>query len=130
MCSTLFYALQKHSRLGHAIVLLLLIIPLAFLHDLTGLSHKSKFHIYNNSRFALIRLYISNPSQDFWNQNILGRDSLLAGQSLQVLLDGSFSNQCLYDIYGVFENNGTFEDHQVNLCSQREYVLSQAHSLN
>ncbi len=130
MCSTLSCALQKHSRLGHAIVLSLLIIPLAALHDLTALGHKSKFQIYNNSHSTLIRLYISNSGQNFWNQDILDQNNLSAGQSLQISVDSSFSNQCLYDIYGVFENNQTFEDYQVNLCSQSQYFLSQAHSPN
>lgn len=124
MCSTLSCALQKHSRLGHTIVLASLMIPLVALHDLATLTNQSQFRIYNNSHLKLTHLYISNSEQGFWTQNVLQQNGLSSGESIQVPLDTSLSNQCLYDIHAVFANQQAVEDYQVNLCSQSEYTFS------
>ena len=88
----------------------------AFAEDLT-------FVLNNASSFDIAGFYTSPANVEDWQEDVLGEDIMAAGTSANVTIaDGS--DQCVYDMKFVFEDESEFVREDVDLCSLGEYTLS------
>lgn len=77
------------------------------------------FLFENNSSFAIVELYASPSNVEQWEEDILGRDVLGAGESVRVTIaDGR--RACEYDLKIVFEDGDEVTD-TTDLCETESY---------
>lgn len=99
--------IRKLTGMGVVVALGLLLLPSAALAD--------KVLIENNTRSALTELYISNADTNSWEEDVLGRDSVDPGDSVQVELG---RNYMMYDILAKFSNG---EEHVYTNINVKKY---------
>jgi hypothetical protein len=77
--------------------------------------------IQNNSGQTIYRFFASPVNNSNWENDILGNNTLGAGQHLDI----TFRNvsECNYDILVEFENGGQFTD-VVNICQIGQYNVN------
>ena len=79
-----------------------------------------RVRIINGTRHTMVRFYASNSSRTSWEEDILGRKVLPAGQSVVVNIDDG-SGACLYDFKAVFDDGDELTRGQINVCQISEY---------
>jgi uncharacterized membrane protein len=73
------------------------------------------FTLTNSTDNVLMRLYISLPSTDEWEEDILGEDVLGAGESIEISIDDGLP-ECVYDIRADFEDGESVQVARVDFC--------------
>jgi hypothetical protein len=102
----------KHMILVSAIVLM----PAGALAD------DLVFRFDNNSSYTVVELYASPSDVGEWEEDILGRDVLVSGESARVTIaDGR--RACEYDMRIVFEDGDMIED-TTDLCETESYAVT------
>ena len=99
--------IKKLMGMGMVVALGLLLLPSAALAD--------KIVIENNTGSTLTELYISNADTNSWEEDVLGRDSIGPGDSVEVELG---RNYMTYDIMAKFSNG---EEHIYQNINVRKY---------
>ncbi|WP_417232140.1 hypothetical protein [Brevundimonas sp.] len=73
------------------------------------------FTLSNKTRHTMITLYLSVPSTNNWEEDILGNDVLEAGESMNVSIDDGLE-ACVYDIRADFDDGDSVQVRRVNFC--------------
>ncbi|HYC68045.1 hypothetical protein [Brevundimonas sp.] len=73
------------------------------------------FTLNNETDHVLTRLFISLPSTDNWEEDILGEDVLGAGESIEISIDDGLP-ECVYDIRADFDDGDSVQVARVNFC--------------
>lgn len=80
------------------------------------------FKFINKSDFVVTELYASPSNVSEWEDDILGRDVLGSGESVNVTIaDGR--RACEYDLRIVFDDGDVVED-STDLCETASYTVS------
>ncbi|SFJ64439.1 hypothetical protein [Aerobium aerolatum] len=80
------------------------------------------FKFINKSDFVVTELYTSPSNVSEWEEDILGRDVLGSGESVNVTIaDGR--RACEYDLRIVFDDGDVLED-TTDLCETASYTVS------
>lgn len=80
------------------------------------------FQFNNNSSFAIVELYASPSNVGDWEEDILGREILDAGEAARVTIrDGR--RTCEYDLKIVFEDGDEATD-TTDLCETENYTVN------
>lgn len=79
-----------------------------------------RVRIINDTRHTMVRFYASNSSRTSWEEDILGRRVLPAGQSVMINIDDG-SGACLFDFKAVFDDGDVLTRSQINVCQISEY---------
>jgi len=82
------------------------------------------FRVYNKTSVDIKHLYVSPSGTKNWEEDVLGRDTLTAGDSTKVFFQGRAS-VCRYDIRAEFVDGDVVEDYKINLCSTNSYTFSE-----
>lgn len=83
---------------------------------------KLVFKFINKSDFVVTELYASPNNVSDWEEDILGRDVLGSGESVNVTIaDGR--RACKYDLRIVFDDGDVLED-TTDLCETASYTVS------
>jgi len=77
--------------------------------------------IINNSAYDIREFYASNVGTRNWEEDILGRDVLPSGYSVNVNIDDR-SGYCKYDFRAIFEDGESVITENVNVCQIREFT--------
>jgi len=77
--------------------------------------------IINNSAYDIREFYASNVGTNDWEEDILGRDVLPSGYSVNVNIDDR-SGYCKYDFLAVFEDGDEVVTKSVNVCEVGEFT--------
>ncbi len=81
-----------------------------------------EFDLNNHSGGALTEFYASPHNVNNWEEDILGQDVLMDGESTRITIaDGR--SQCDYDLKMVFKD-GTDMNDSVNLCDTGSYTIN------
>lgn len=81
------------------------------------------FDLVNRSSYDVIEFYASPINVHSWEEDILGRDILESGYTVEITIaDGR--TQCEYDLRFVFEDGDVLERAAVNLCETNRYTLT------
>lgn len=91
----------------------------AFLLAAPAMAEDLNFLFENNSSFTIVELYASPSDVGDWEEDILGRDILEAGESARVTIrDGR--RACEYDLRIVFDDGDEITD-TTDLCETASY---------
>jgi hypothetical protein len=81
------------------------------------------FVILNKTGYPIEEVYVSASSKDEWEEDVLGRDILPAGERTKISFS-SDENACLWDLKVVYEDGEAAEWQGVNLCEISVVALS------
>lgn len=93
----------------------------AFLLSTPALAEDLYITIQNNTDSTLTEVYVSHVGTDDWEDNILG-DDVDPGDGLSVTIADGRST-CNYDIKAVFDDGGTAEFRNENLCKIKTFTV-------
>lgn len=71
--------------------------------------------IINETSFDMVRFYGSNVGTDDWEEDILGKDILRSGQSVNINFDDG-SGYCMFDFKAVFDDGDEVIAERKNVC--------------
>jgi hypothetical protein len=111
----------NHKLFRRFISGIILFIPVVFMGSQSALADRRDFRIVNDNDLAIERVYISSTQSRNWGSDVLGRDVLPSGQSLDVEFNNN-SRQCVYDIRVVYEDN-SYDLLRENLCETSEVKM-------
>lgn len=112
---------KVRDQVRNLVILSALAVPAIALTAPAAIAGKDDFHIVNETNAVIQELYLSDSRRDSWDNDILGRDILRSGQSVQVEFGDMSSNACLYDIRAVFADGEVVEDYRINVCTNDYY---------
>jgi hypothetical protein len=76
----------------------------------------------NNTRMAIVEIYISRVGAEFWNVDLLGADFLVPASSVLVNIDDRAG--CRFDVKTVFDDGTTQVRRDVDVCAIERYAIS------
>lgn len=77
--------------------------------------------IINNSAYDIREFYASNVGTKNWEEDILGRDILPSGYSVNVDIDDR-TGYCEFDFRAIFEDGESVVTNDVNVCEIGEFT--------
>ena len=75
------------------------------------------FTLENDSLAYVTNLYVSPTSSNTWGDDVLGRDVLPPGESVDITFDTSLDRTCIYDLLVVTEGGAQTRKNRENLCT-------------
>ena len=85
------------------------------------------FHLNNGTDFVMMEFYASPPSEDDWEEDILGADVLEPGETVEITINDG-RDDCLYDFLAVFsdgEDSVELMHEEVEVCDGESYTYTQ-----
>ena len=79
-----------------------------------------RVRINNYTSYDIIEFYASNKGSRSWEEDILGRSILPAGQSVVINIDDG-SGYCKYDFLAVFEDGEELVKYDNNVCELSQF---------
>ena len=79
-----------------------------------------RVRINNYTSYDIIEFYASNKGSRSWEEDILGRSILPAGQSVVINIDDG-SGYCKYDFMAVFEDGDEVVSSDNNVCELTDF---------
>ena len=76
----------------------------------------------NNTRMAIVEVYISPVGAQLWDVDLLGADILAPASSVLVDIDDGAG--CRFDVKTVFDDGSTQIRRNVNVCKVERYAIS------
>jgi hypothetical protein len=76
----------------------------------------------NNTRMAIVEVYISRGRSELWNIDLLGDDYLAPASSVLVKIDDEAG--CRFDVKTVFDDGTTQIRRDVDICTVERYAIS------
>ena len=73
---------------------------------------------------TLTHFYASNAGTSSWEEDILGRDTLAEGESVEVNIDDG-SGACKFDFKAVFQNNQSLVKESIDVCKVSTFTYTQ-----
>ena len=81
-----------------------------------------RVRINNSTSYDIIEFYASNTGTSSWEEDILGRSILPAGNSVMINIDDG-SGYCKFDFLAVFEDGEEVVAPDNNVCSIPEFTF-------
>ncbi len=81
------------------------------------------FTILNNTGYPIERVYVSSSAKQDWEEDVLGRDTLPAGERTRIRFS-SDEEACLWDLKVVYADEESAEWQGINLCEVSVVALS------
>lgn len=82
-----------------------------------------RVRIHNNTGWTMLRFYASDSRVTSWEEDMLGRGTLAAGNSIMMNIDDG-SGACLYDFKAEFTNGQVLTRFNVNVCQIADYYYT------
>ena len=80
-----------------------------------------RIELTNNTRMAIVEIYVSQVSAGRWEVDLLGPDNLAPASSILVNIDDAAG--CRFDFKTVFDDGATQIRRNVNICVEK-YAIS------
>lgn len=88
-----------------------------------ALAADHRVEIVNKTGLAMKHFYASVTTTKSWEEDILGRDVLDDGESVEVDIDDG-SGKCHFDFKAVFENGASLEKADIDVCTVTTFTYS------
>ena len=75
-----------------------------------------KVDVVNDTGLTMSEFYASNTGADDWEEDILGSDTLDAGDTFEIDIDDG-TGACKFDFKAVFTNGTSHVQRAINVCS-------------
>lgn len=89
-----------------------------------GMQHAAaldrRVQINNTSSYDIVEFYASNTGSKSWEEDILGRNILPAGNSVMINIDDG-TGYCKYDFLAVFEDGDQVTSTDNNVCELAQF---------
>ena len=82
--------------------------------EATGVA-EVKFNLENATAHTLTHLYLSPAATDDWNNDILGDQTVPAGETAEVSIDDGVES-CMYDLRADFDDGDAIDVRGVDVC--------------
>jgi hypothetical protein len=82
------------------------------------------FELVNNTGNEIRNLYISPTTSDDWGDDVLGEDTLAAGDSQQIKFPASRGDACEWDLKVTYDDDSSKEWKDVNLCTISKLTIN------
>lgn len=79
-----------------------------------------RVRINNYTSYDIVEFYASNKGSRSWEEDILGRNILPAGQSVVINIDDG-SGYCKFDFLAVFEDGEELVKYDNNVCELSQF---------
>jgi len=79
-----------------------------------------RVRINNNTSYDIVEFYASNKGSRSWEEDILGRGILPAGNTVVINIDDG-SGYCKYDFLAVFEDGEELVKYDNNVCEMSTF---------
>jgi len=79
-----------------------------------------RVRINNNTDYDIVQFYASNKGTNDWEEDVLGREILPAGQSVIINIDDG-SGYCKFDFLAVFEDDDQLVSRNNNVCELTDF---------
>lgn len=89
-----------------------------------ALAANQDFTLVNNSGREVDSVFVSKVSSNNWEEDVMGRDTLSAGESVDISFDKG-EHACRWDLKVVYHGGGQDSWSGVNLCNVSKVVLFQ-----
>jgi hypothetical protein len=80
--------------------------------------------VTNDTSYTIREFYASNVGSNNWEEDILGREMLEPGQTININIDDA-SGYCKYDFRAVFEDGGEAIKQRVNVCEISRFTFTE-----
>ena len=80
--------------------------------------------IDNQTGHTITEFYASNVDENDWEEDILGRDTLDSGESVDINIDDG-TGHCMYDFKAVFSDGDTLIKKNINVCTVETYTYTE-----
>lgn len=74
-----------------------------------------KFNLENATSYTLTHLYLSPAASDDWDNDILGEQTVAAGETAEVSIDDGVES-CMYDLRADFDDGDDIDVRGVDVC--------------
>lgn len=74
-----------------------------------------KFNLQNATGYTLTHLYLSPAASDDWDNDILGEQTVSAGETAEVSIDDGVES-CMYDLRADFDDGDAIDVRGVDVC--------------
>jgi len=101
---------------GLAVALAGAAVPAAMAQD----GKDRRVRILNDTRTEMREFYASRSSTNDWEEDILGRSTLPAGQSVVINIDDG-TGACMFDFKAVFADGDVVVREDINVCEIEQY---------
>ncbi|RUT35159.1 hypothetical protein EMQ25_04230 [Arsenicitalea aurantiaca] len=88
-----------------------------------GLAEDRRVLIINETSFTIMEFYASSVDADTWEEDILGKDVLPAGDSVMMNIDDG-TGACLFDFRAVFDDGDEAVKGGVNVCEIARFTFT------
>lgn len=82
------------------------------------------FTLNNGSGFVIEQVYVSSSAIMNWEEDVLGQDVLMPGDSVNITFTRFTDGDCLYDIKVVADTGDEGQLNQVNLCEVTDVTFN------
>ena len=82
------------------------------------------FTLNNGSGVVIEQVYVSSSAVTSWEEDVLGRDVLMPGESVNITFNRFTAGDCLYDIKVVADTGAEGQMNQVNLCEVTDVTFN------
>jgi hypothetical protein len=92
-----------------------------------GASHAAENRhvtIVNHTRHTITHFYASNTGSNDWEEDILGKDELARGETIDIDIDDG-TGKCKFDFKAVFSDGESVEKTNINVCEIEEYEYTE-----
>ena len=79
--------------------------------------------IVNNTGYTIVEFYGSNKGSKSWEEDILGRDVLGSGQSVNINFNDG-TGYCMFDFKAVFNDGDVVTSKDINICEIGTYTYN------
>ena len=79
-----------------------------------------RVRILNDTRTEMREFYASRSTTNDWEEDILGRNTLPAGQSVVINIDDG-TGACIFDFKAVFADGDVLVREDINVCQIEQY---------
>jgi len=80
-----------------------------------------RVRIVNNTGYTIVEFYGSHTDARSWQEDILGRDVLPSGSSVNINFDDG-TGYCIFDFKAVFSDGDVLTKYGVNVCEIGTYT--------
>ena len=90
----------------------------------TALAADRKVKVINKTKTPIYGFYASRTSSNDWEEDILGDDVIMPGESMVINIDDG-SGACKFDFKGEFEDGDEVVKTNVDVCKIGEFSFTQ-----
>lgn len=109
---------------GRGVAAAALTAVLALLASDPAAAEDRRVKVINETSYTVVEFYGSNAGSRSWEEDVLGEDVLLPGQSVIVNFDDG-SGYCRFDFLARFEDGDEVEKHDIDVCEIGVFRLTE-----